>query len=221
MENDNNKVDSIVPESDDRIGKGGIYKNRLISKEYSSSSQEKSDNESRINWHKISYMILLVTTIYLVYLTIAQGSELNQLQARLDQLETNIISSDIDSNLKEKDLKLEKHWSEIKKLWGIAYDRNAKSIKKIKTTLEYQKQDLTNIEKKLGRTNKSMDSLVSSSLATKLEVDDLISKYGNKPSSDIKARIFENEKAIEAIDAHRLIINRDIQQLKSQLSTNP
>jgi hypothetical protein len=60
---------------------------------------------------------------------------------------------------------------------------------------------------------------VSSSLATKLEVNDLIAKYGSKPSKGVEIRILENEKAIKAIDAHRLIINRDIQQLKSQLNS--
>ena len=57
---------------------------------------------------------------------------------------------------------------------------------------------------------------MNSSLATKLEVNDLAAKYGSKSSKGIEARILENEKAIKAIDAHRLIINRDIQQLKSQ-----
>ena len=136
-------------------------------------------------------------------------------------LETNVITTDINSNLKEQDLKLDKHWSEIKKLWGIAYDRNSKSIKKIKTTLEYQKQDLASISKKMEKSNKSMNSLVNSSLATKLEVNDLVAKYGSKPSKDVEIRILENEKAIEAIDAHRLVINRDIQQLKSQLNIKP
>ena len=136
-------------------------------------------------------------------------------------LETNVITTDINSNFKEQDLKLDKHWSEIKKLWGVAYDRNRKSIKKIKTTLEYQKQDLASISKKMEKWNKSMNSLVNSSLATKLEVNDLVANYGSKPSKDVEIRILENEKAIEAIDAHRLVINRDIQQLKSQLNIKP
>jgi hypothetical protein len=150
---------------------------------------------------------------------LAQDAELSKLQERFDVLETNIITTDINSNFKEQDLKLDKHWSEIKKLWGIAYDRNRKSIENIKTTLEYQKQDLASIGKKIEKSNKSMSSLVSSSLATKLEVNDLIAKYGSKPSKGVEIRILENEKAIKAIDAHRLIINRDIQQLKSQLNS--
>jgi uncharacterized protein involved in exopolysaccharide biosynthesis len=150
-----------------------------------------------------------------------QDAELRKLQERFDVLETNVITTDINSNFKEQDLKLDKHWSEIKKLWGIAYDRNSKSIKKIKTTLEYQKQDLASISKKMEKSNKSMNSLVNSSLATKLEVNDLVAKYGSKPSKDVETRILENEKAIEAIDAHRLVINRDIQQLKSQLNIKP
>lgn len=221
VNDDNNKTDSIVPESDDRIGRGGVYINRPISRDLSSSNQDNLTPEDGISWHKISNPFLIITVVGLIYLVFVQDAELSKLQERFDVLETNIITTDINSNLKEQDLKLDKHWSEIKKLWGIAYDRNSKSIKKIKTTLEYQKQDLASISKKMEKSNKSMNSLVNSSLATKLEVNDLVAKYGSKPSKDVEIRILENEKAIEAIDAHRLVINRDIQQLKSQLNIKP
>lgn len=216
VNDDNNRTDSIVPESDDRIGRGGVYINRPVSRDPNSSNQDNLTPEDGISWHKMSNPLLIITIIGLIYLVLAQGSELGQLQERFEVLETNVVSTDIDSNFKEQDLKLDKHWSEIKKLWGIAYDRNSKSIKKIKTSLEYQKQDLASISKKIEKSNKSVNSLVNSSLATKLEVNDLAAKYGSKLSKDIEARILENEKAIKAIDAHRLIINRDIQQLKSQ-----
>jgi hypothetical protein len=216
VNDDNNKTDSIVPESDDRIGRGGVYINRPISSDSSSANQDNLTLKNSVNWHKIANPLLIITIIGLIYLVLAQGSELGQLQERFEVLETNVVTTDIDSNFKEQDLKLDKHWSEIKKLWGIAYDRNSKSIKKIKTSLEYQKQDLASISKKIEKSNKSVSSLVNSSLATKLEVNDLAAKYGSKSSKGIEARILENEKAIKAIDAHRLIINRDIQQLKSQ-----
>ena len=221
VNDDNNKTDSIVPESDDRIGRGGVYINRPVSRDLSSSNQDNLTSEDGISWHKISNPFLIITVVGLIYLVFVQDAELNKLQERFDVLETNVITTDINSNFKEQDLKLDKHWSEIKKLWGIAYDRNSKSIKKIKTTLEYQKQDLASISKKMEKSNKSMNSLVNSSLATKLEVNDLVAKYGSKPSKDVEIRILENEKAIEAIDAHRLVINRDIQQLKSQLNIKP
>jgi hypothetical protein len=82
----------------------------------------------------------------------------------------------------------------------------------------YQKQDIDSINSKLEKSNKSMNSLVNSSLATKLEVNDLVLKIGSQSEKSLEARILENEKAVKAIDAHRLSINRDIQQLKSQLT---
>jgi hypothetical protein len=219
VNDENNKTDSIVPESDDRIGRGGVYINRPVSRDSSSSNQDNLTPEDGISWHKICNPFLIITVVGLIYLVLAQDAELSILQERFDVLETNIITTDINSNFKEQDLKLDKHWSEIRKLWGIAYDRNRNSIKNIKTALEYQKQDLASIGKKIEKSNKSMSSLVSSALATKLEVNDLIAKYGSKPSKGVEIRILENEKAIKAIDAHRLIINRDIQQLKSQLNS--
>ena len=77
---------------------------------------------------------------------------------------------------------------------------------------------LLGIPEKLEKSNKSMNSLANSSLATKLEINDLVLKIGSQSEKSLEARILENEKAVKAIDAHRLSINREIQQLKSQLT---
>ncbi|MFQ3342288.1 MAG: hypothetical protein ACI9WN_000404, partial [Porticoccus sp.] len=37
----------------------------------------------------------------------------------------------------------------------------------------------------------------------------------------LNARITDNEKAVKAIDAHRLSVNREIQQLKERLGGKP
>ena len=222
VNDDNNKTDSIVPESDDRIGRGGVYINRPISSDSSSSNQDNLTLKDSINWHKIANPLLIITIIGLIYLVLAQGSELGQLQERFEVLETNVVTTDIDSNFKEQDLKLDKHWSEIKKLWGIAYDRNSKSIKKIKTSLEYQKQDLASISKKIEKSNKSVSSLVNSSLATKLEVNDLAAKYGSKPSKGRRgSNIRKTRKQLKRLMLIDWLSIEDIQQLKSQLNSKP
>ena len=218
VNDDFNTSDSIVPESDDRIGRGKAYTNRTLARDSDAVDLETSSNKNHINRYKIvCYSLAVVVTVF-GYFILSQGTELNRLQKSFNKLEANIISTDITAQLGEQDSKLDKHWSEIKKLWGIAYDRNSKSIKKIKTSVAYQKQDIDSINSKLEKSNKSMNSLVNSSLATKLEVNDLVLKIGSQSEKSLEARILENEKAIKAIDAHRLSINRDIQQLKSQLT---
>ena len=59
---------------------------------------------------------------------------------------------------------------------------------------------------------------MNASLATKLELNDLTSKTGSPSAQGLEVRVSDNEKAIKAIDAHRISVNRDMQQLKSQLT---
>jgi len=218
VNDDFNKGDSIVPESDDRIGRGKAYTNRTLSRDADAVNLETPSNKNDINRYKIVCYSLIVVVIIFGYFILSQGAELKRLQESFNKLEANIISTDISAQLSEQDSKLDKHWSEIKKLWGIAYDRNSKSIKKIKDSVAYQKQDIDSINLKLEKSNKSMNSLANSSLATKLEINDLALKVGSQSEKSLEARILENEKAVKAIDAHRLSINREIQQLKSQLT---
>lgn len=72
--------------------------------------------------------------------------------------------------------------------------------------------------------------MASASLAAKLEVNDMVNqsqelvdqlntlKQSLKASQlDLKTRVAGNEEAINAIDAYRRQVNRDIQQIKQQL----
>ena len=93
-----------------------------------------------------------------------------------------------------------------------------------------RKKDVANLTAKLTKTGQSVDSIASASLAAKLEVNDMVNQSQelvdqlsglkqslNASQLDLKTRVAGNEEAINASDAYRRQVNRDIQQIKQQL----
>ena len=257
---DFSNLDPIVPEREERIGRGKSQSTQAggtkhPKKEVKSSSSSKGRGDS-VLW-KLLVLILVVGLGGLGYFFVQQTGQLNQLQNRFDALEAKIVSTDeslsqsgaaLGIKLKDHDVELDKHWSEIKKLWGISYDRNRKNIESLQKTLAAQektlkglqasmaarKKEVSNFNARLDKNSKSLDAVVNSSMAVKLEMNDLVSQSQsvtdqvNKLKAKIdslkqnlNSRVATNEEAIGAIDAYRLQVNRDIQQIKQQLNTSP
>jgi chromosome segregation ATPase len=248
---DLNRLDPIVPESDERIGRGEDRGGRTAKgrKRASSDVPPRSGGVIGGFW-KVLVLILLLGLGGLGYFFVQETERLSLLQSRFDDLESKIVSTDESLNqsgaalgikLKSHGETLDKHWSEIKKLWGVSNDRNRKkieaqekSIKSLEASRAARKKDVANLTAKLTKTGKSVDSMASASLAAKLEVNDMVNqsrelvdqlnslKQSLKASQlDLKTRVAGNEEAINAIDAYRLQVNRDIQQIKQQLGATP
>ena len=90
---------------------------------------------------------LALAVVVLVSLGIIwkQSGEINELRSQFDELDALIKSTDeslsesgtaLSLKLREQSETLDKHWSEIKKLWGVSYDRNRKAIEENKSLAE-------------------------------------------------------------------------------------
>ena len=262
------KLDPIVPESDERIGRGragsskqagvGSTGSRKSEKpHYSNSSASKAGapgvKSIGLIW-KFLVLILMCGLGGLGYFFIEQTERLSQLQGRFDELEAKIVSTDESLNesgtalavkLKDQGETLDKHWSEIKKLWGVSHDRNRKKIeaqektlaaqsntvKNLQASMSARKKEITTLTGKVDKASQSMETVVNSSLAAKLEMNDLVGqsqqindqvnnleKSFESLKQNLNTRVADNEEAINAIDAYRLQVNRDIQLLKQQLA---
>lgn len=211
-------------------------------------------NKKSSSWFsQFMVLILVVGLAGLSFFFIQQSKQLDQLQSRFDELEAKIVSTDESLNqsgsvlgvkLGAQQATLDKHWSEIKKLWGVANDRNRKAIDEQKETLEAQaktikaleassaarKKEVAGLKASLDKASKSLETVINSSLAAKLEVNDLndrsqsvigqmneMEKSLEKLGQNLMKRVSTNEEAIAAIDAYRLQVNRDIQQIKQQI----
>tara|TARA_R110001592_G_scaffold363352_3_gene684935 strand:+ start:9739 stop:10533 length:795 start_codon:yes stop_codon:yes gene_type:complete len=253
---DYSRLDPIVPESDERIGRGKPAASRP-SKSRGVPENPRPSKESGGGLWKLLVLILMMGLGGLGYFFVQQTEQLAQLQSRFDNLEDKIVSTDESLNqsgaslsikLKDQEIELDKHWAEIKKLWGVSYDRNRTNIEAQKNTLETQsktlkglqasmtarKKEITDLKSAQDKTGKSLEAVVNASLAAKLETNDLVGqsqKVADKINSfeknlamlkqNLNARVADNEEAIAAIDAYRLQVNRDIQQMKQQLRSLP
>jgi len=262
------KLDPIVPESDERIGRGraGSSKQADVSSTgsrkgekslYSNNSASKADGAEvksvGLIW-KFLVLILICGLGGLGYFFVEQAERLSQLQGRFDELEAKIVSTDESLNesgtalavkLKDQGETLDKHWSEIKKLWGVSHDRNrkkieaqektlaaqSKTVKNLQASMSARKKEITTLTGKVDKASQSMETVVNSSLAAKLEMNDLVGqsqqindqvnnleKSFESLKQNLNTRVADNEEAINAIDAYRLQVNRDIQLLKQQLA---
>lgn len=251
-------LDPIVPESEERIGRGQSKPSAKGDKKRSRRPAEPSSTKSGGGglW-KLLVLILIVGFAGLGYFFVQQTEQLAQLQSRFDTLEAKIDSTDESLNqsgtalsvkLKDHDEALDKHWAEIKKLWGISYDRNRKAIesqekllaaqektmKGLQASMAARKKEIASVSKELEGVSKSLNTMVNTSMTAKLELNDVVSQSqavtdqvaSLKKSIDalkqnLNSRVANNEEAIGAIDAYRLQVNRDIQQMKQQLGSIP
>ncbi len=135
--------------------------------------------------------------------------------------------------------------AEIRKLWGVSYDTNRKSISSNKATI-------TKLNKQLSAASKAASSAKKLASGHQGQLDklkqqvssgaDSLSQLSSRASeqqqslqqavdkvnqanrqlallkSDLAARVASNEEAIEAIDAYRRNINRDLLQLQQRLN---
>jgi hypothetical protein len=262
------RLDPIVPESDERIGRGraGSSKQADVSSagsrqseksQFSNSSAPKAGGSGvksiGLIW-KFLVLILICGLGGLGYFFIEQTERLSQLQGRFDELEAKIVSTDESLNesgtalavkLKDQGENLDKHWSEIKKLWGVSHDRNrkkietqektlaaqSKTVKNLQASMSARKKEITTLTGIVDKASQSMVTVVNSSLSAKLEINDLVGqsqqindqvnsleKSFESLKQNLNTRVADNEEAINAIDAYRLQVNRDIQLLKQQLA---
>lgn len=135
--------------------------------------------------------------------------------------------------------------SEMRKLWGVANDRNKKAIAKNAETLDKLEREIKSVQgsldKRLANVVKSLDALEASyhtvsadikSLDSKISLtsgemaitrdaisEDLASmKAGVDDIVGLKAQIVDNKKAIAAIDSSRRQVNERLVDLGRQVN---
>ncbi len=138
--------------------------------------------------------------------------------------------------------------SEIRKLWGVSYDTNRKGIKANKDKLASLDKSLGQLKTSAANAGKKADSASKQAASQQSAIDSIrasakdnvarIAKIegavnsqrqqlqtavdaanrASRLSTDLIVRVQANEEAIEAIDAYRRNINRDLLQLQQRLN---
>jgi uncharacterized protein HemX len=171
---------------------------------------------------------------------------------RIVVLEQKLELSDDEStqSLTALQAKLKEANSEIRKLWGVAYDTNRKQIasnkskisgldkgaKSLKSDIAKTKSKVDGAEKQANTLAASLKTLSQQVSTDKARYDSALGGVGDqrkqiqnavddvnrlkqqlaKLNLDLTGRVKNTEEAIDAIDKHRLTINRELLQLKQQ-----
>ena len=146
----------------------------------------------------------------------------------------------IQSVLKDQAEEMELHMSEIRKLWGVAYDTNRIDIEALEKTTASQTTSVNSLRESVTKLEPLADSFASSqsriealanqSLALSAGFDETEGQLRELSDGlavlrgDISAQknVSSNHtEAIEAIDQYRVQINQRLIQLENQIRNNP
>lgn len=199
---------------------------------------------SGLTWFGFLLSLLALAGVGFVFYQMQQKTQmqedaLKKALARVIVLEDRLSLSDDEStqSMAVLQTKVKENSSEVRKLWGVAYDRNRKAIDEANKTLSQLKKAATSSDKKWRAADETLKNTLD---GFKNEVNILnelmdtqqavIQKLNDRANSDeslkamdsklnslqtkIEKRLRSNEEAIEAIDAFRVQVNRDLLQLK-------
>jgi len=161
-------------------------------------------------------------------------------EARIAQLEGQLEMTGDESTASMAAIQAKLKWadSEIRKLWGVSFDKNKKAIADNKQQLAVLAKGASSVDSKIkaalkGTTaeirliNDLLDSQQTSmsdierktqmQLAQLQDVTDKVREF-EKLETEFTRRIASNEEAIEAIDAFRRNINQQMMQLNGSAS---
>lgn len=161
--------------------------------------------------------------------------QLGSADARIAELEQKLtVTGDeseqslttLGAGVKTLDADVKENSSEIRKLWGVAYDRNRKAIEDNKKTVETVQTSVANLKTAQQKDQKALQAAIvdlQGELAVLSEVQEsqqsALSQSRNVSAelkafkTDLNSRVNANEEAIKAIDAFRLQVNRQILQM--------
>lgn len=162
---------------------------------------------------------------------------LNSAESRILELEKKLEMTGDESTASVAAIQAKLKWAdaEIRKLWGVSFDRNKKSIEqntqaiaalnkgaggvdaKIKAGLKDTKAEIRVINDLIDSQTTALVAVEIQAKAQLTQIQTLTDKARelDKLQADFKGRISRNEEAIQAIDAFRRNINQQLLQLKA------
>ena len=125
---------------------------------------------------------------------------------------------------------MKKHWSEIKKLWGVSNDINKKKIEANKKDINFlsskratMEKSLSSLETQAEKDSKTLANVGGNYLSMSADLD-AINQQAREAAdslnrlqdavSRIDSQLKKNAEAIESIDAYRRQINQKIYNLE-------
>ena len=155
---------------------------------------------------------------------------------RFDALESRLSSTDesvtqsgaaLQIKISRQGDDLAKHWSEIKKLWGVTNDINKGKIDKNRADVTFLSSQLIPLQAAVKKDNKIIDSLGESYFGFSADLDaanEHLRTFADglnsiqKSLATTEAQIKNNAEAVESMEAFRRQINQKIYALEQDYS---
>lgn len=190
--------------------------------------------------------LLLALVVALAAAAVWQYQTYQQLLARFEQVENKLSSTDesmsqngaaLQIKLNEQGEKLDTHWSEIRKLWGVANDRNKDNIAGNRKDIdflaakraEFDKQ-LSGLAKQLKEQQTALAQSGVNNLAVAAEMERLASER-NKATALLeqlrgqldatKGELAAVDEAIRSFDSYRRQTNQRLLELEKRSLATP
>jgi len=237
----------IVPERDDIRPRQSSAKRSSSPKSSSAPRKVKPEkNPSGSSFFTLILMFFIVllsgASAFLYLQTIELNEEKQALSNRVAEIESKLSVTDeslsqsgaaLQAVLQEHSGELELHMTEIRKLWGVSYDRNRIAIEELKNaqkksdsliaTLQGKASQFDTITQGYPEIESRLETLSTQLLVQSATVDDLastdreLSDGLNKITSGVSTQskdIVVLQEAIDAIDQYRLQINQRLLRLE-------
>lgn len=153
-------------------------------------------------------------------------------ESRIVQLEKRFEMSGEESaaSVEVLNAKVKENSSEVRKLWGVAYDTNRKNIAANKAAAASAQRSVAALSKKVSGVESSLKKvavlegelakLKASSVSASRETQDKVASLSRQLSSvrvDLTSRVGANEEAVESMDTYRRGVNKDLVQLRDAI----
>jgi len=238
---DKQRIDPIVAERDDMIGRSSLKGDTVKARD---ANKTASSGMSAV-W-KLVVLMAFCGCISITWFGWQQYQDFVVLQERFELLSSRLNTTDesvsqsgaaMQINISKQSEELKKHWSEIRKLWGVAndknkskIDKNAKdivflankrnefeaSLKKLRAAMEEDKKDLQTVGENYFGLSADMDQ-VNESLDNYLVALNRVQASLKKQ----QAQLQNNIEAIKSIDAFRRQVNQKLLDVERQMAKKP
>jgi chromosome segregation ATPase len=176
--------------------------------------------------------IVALLSICLVALSVfswRQSQSQQYLLQRFDDLSGRLESSDesvaqsgaaLAMKLSKQEETLAKHWSEIKKLWGVTNDRNKKAIKALQLADGEAKKGLKKTQQALASLQADLSSLRTGLKTTQAEVKKVSSAslVASAQTDDFHRQLTSLESQLKALDSEAVSLQKLIEKNRQSQS---
>ena len=239
---DKKRIDPIVADRNDMIGRSLSLKNDAAK----ARDISKTGTSGLSSVWKIVILVAFCGCISITWFGWQQYQKFLVLQERFELLSSRLNTTDesvsqsgaaMQINISKQSEQLKKHWSEIRKLWGVTNDKNKTKIEKNTKDIAFlanKRSELDASLKKLrtaidkeGKQLKTVGENYFGLSADIEQVNESLANYLNALNSvqaSLKGQQIQlqnNIDAINSIDAFRRQVNQKILEIERQMAKKP